>query len=126
MTSTVGKLSDDAKKAAVACGEALCTLRFRPYGKYEICDDTSSLVEASRDFFKFFAPSIKVLALQMIARCAADMISEAVFNERNTNQRLAFYATHDSTCQTRINRRTYTPTYHLWDTFGLKYTPAVG
>jgi hypothetical protein len=63
MASEVGKLSEDAAKAAVSCGEALCALRFRSYGTYEICDDTTSLVEASREFLKFFAPSIKVFAL---------------------------------------------------------------
>jgi len=126
MASEVGKLSEDAKKAAVACGEVLCTLRFQPYGTYELCDDNTGLLQASTDFFKFFAPSVKVLAPQMIARCATDINSEAVFNERDPNQRLTFYPTRDSACETRINYRPYTRTYHLWDTFSQKYTPAVG
>jgi hypothetical protein len=63
MASKVGKLSDDAKKEAKACSEALRTLRFRPFGNYEICDDTDSLVEVSTSFFKAFAPLIKVLNL---------------------------------------------------------------
>lgn len=63
MASEVGKLSDDAKKAVIAYGQTLSTLRFRPYGKYEICDDMTRLVEILTEFFKFFAPSVKVLTL---------------------------------------------------------------
>lgn len=85
MASKVGKLSDDAKKEAKACSEALRTLRFRPFGNYEICDDTDSLVEISTSFFKAFAPLIKVLNLQIIAPYVADIESAAVFNERNPN-----------------------------------------
>ncbi|ESZ93436.1 hypothetical protein SBOR_6178 [Sclerotinia borealis F-4128] len=58
MESRMENLSEEAKKAAIACGEAINSLKYRPFENYEICDDPANLVNASEDFLKIFVPSI--------------------------------------------------------------------
>jgi hypothetical protein len=52
----IQKLTDEATRAATACGQWLCTAQFRTFENYEICADNNGVVAKSQEFLKHFEP----------------------------------------------------------------------